>query len=142
MSLIKFSAALIAGIAFALPVSAKMYKWVDDQGITHYGETIPPEYANKSRQVLNKSGEVIQTQHILTQEERHAKEEADAKARADQAAVRDQQRYDRSLTESYSNENEIELARNRSLQQVDARINSLNSQLKRMGKFQSSCRMK
>jgi len=43
----KLLIALIAGLTFCLPASAKMYKWVDDKGTTHYGETIPPEYAGK-----------------------------------------------------------------------------------------------
>ena len=51
----KLLVALIIGIAISLPVSAKMYKWVDDKGATHFGETIPPEYANKKRAELDKS---------------------------------------------------------------------------------------
>ena len=130
MNKLKLLIAFIAGIAFSLPVLATMYKWVDDQGTTHYGETIPPEYANKSRQILNKSGAVIKTQEVLTPDQRLAKEAESAKGKADEATARDQKRYDKSLTDSYSNVNEIELSRNRSLQQVDARINSITSQLK------------
>lgn len=113
-----------------LPVSAKMYKWVDDKGTTHYGETIPPEYAGKDRQLLNKSGVIIKTQDILTPDERRAKEAESEKINADQAAVRDQKLHDKSLTDTYSNVQEIELSRTRSLQQVDARINSIISQIK------------
>ncbi|MDD4929116.1 MAG: DUF4124 domain-containing protein [Gallionella sp.] len=120
----------IAGFAFSLPVSAKTYKWVDDKGTTHYGETIPAEYANKDRTLLDKSGVIIKTQEVLTQEERRARELEKAKIGADQASARDQKLHDKSLTDTYSNVKEIELSRTRSIQQVDSRINSISSQLK------------
>lgn len=130
MNKIKLLIALIAGVTFCLPVFAKMYKWVDDKGTTHYGETIPPEYANKDRQILNKSGVVIKTQDVLSPDERRAKEAESVKINAEKTVERDQKLHDKSLTDTYSNVGEIELSRTRSLQQVDARINSINSQIK------------
>lgn len=126
----KLLLALIACTSICLPVSAKTFKWVDDQGVTHYGSTIPPEYANKDRQTLSKSGTVIKNQDVLTPEEQRAKEEESARKRADEAATRDQKRHDKSLTNTYSSVEEIELSRTRNIQQVEARINSVNSQLK------------
>ena len=32
------------------------YRWVDDQGIVHYGDQIPPQYTSKDRAVLNSQG--------------------------------------------------------------------------------------
>ncbi len=130
MTQFKLFAVLIAGIAFSFPVAAKMYKWVDDKGTTHYGETIPPEYAHKDRSELDKSGRVIEKKEVLTPEERRAGEEADAKKRADDEAALERKRRDKALVNTYSNEKEIDLARNRNLQQVEARINSASSQLK------------
>ncbi|OGT15330.1 MAG: hypothetical protein A2342_05185 [Gallionellales bacterium RIFOXYB12_FULL_54_9] len=121
---------ILAGLLFSLPVSAKTYKWVDDKGVTHYGETIPPEYASKDRTLLNKSGIVVKTQEVLTADERRAKEAAEAKGRSDEAIARDLKRRDKSLIDSYNSVEEIELSRTRNLQQVDARINSINAQLK------------
>lgn len=123
--------ALIIGSTFSLPVAAKMYKWVDDKGTTHYGETIPPEYANKDRSVLNKDGRVIKTQEVLTPEERRAKEQMDAQKRKDDEAASEEKRRDRTLLNTYSNVTEIDLARSRNLQQVDTRINSTNTLIKR-----------
>lgn len=123
--------ALIIGSTFSLPVAAKMYKWVDDKGTTHYGETIPPEYANKDRSVLGKDGRVIKTQEVLTPEERRAKEQMDAQKRKDDEAASEEKRRDRTLLNTYSNVTEIDLARSRNLQQVDTRINSTNTLIKR-----------
>ena len=122
--------ALVFGITFSLPATAKLYKWVDDKGTTHYGETIPPEYANKDRAELNKSGRLIKKIEVPTPAERKAQEQADAKKRADEKAAVEKKRRDMTLTSTYSNVKEIDLARNRSLQQVNARINNHNSQLK------------
>jgi len=121
---------LVISAAMSLPAAAKTFKWVDDQGRTHYGEIIPPEYANKDRQTLNKSGTVIKSQEVLTPEEHRIKEAESAKNNAEAATIRDQKRYDKSLTSTYSSVEEIELSRTRNIQQVDARINSLKTRLK------------
>ncbi|HZW24204.1 MAG TPA: DUF4124 domain-containing protein [Gallionella sp.] len=126
----KLLIALIAGISLSLPVSAKMYKWVDDQGVTHYGETIPPEYAGKDRSELNKSGQTVRKDEVLNPEKRRAKEEADAKKRADEEAALERKRRDKALVNTYSSSAEIDLARSRNLQQVDARVNGISSQVK------------
>ncbi len=122
--------ALIASLGLALPASAKMYKWVDEKGTTHYGETIPPEYANRDRTELNKAGRVVKKEEVLTSEERRAKEQADSQKKTDEAAALEQKRRDKALVNTFSNTDEIELARSRSLQQVDARLSSINAQLK------------
>jgi hypothetical protein len=122
--------ALIAGIAFSLPASAKMYKWVDDQGVTHYGETIPPQYADKDRSELNKKGRVIKTNEVLSPEERLLKEEENARKRAEKEAELESRRRDKALINTYSSPDEIDLARHRNLQQIDARVNGVGAQLK------------
>lgn len=122
--------ALIAGITVSLPVAAKMYKWVDDKGTTHYGETIPPEYANKDRSVLNKEGRVVKKEEVLTPEEIRAREQSEANKRSNEELVLEQKRRDKALLNTYSNEKEIDLARNRNLQQIEARISSINAQIK------------
>ncbi|MDD2914315.1 MAG: DUF4124 domain-containing protein [Gallionella sp.] len=129
MNKLKLFAVLAVGITFSFPVAAKMYKWVDDKGTTHYGETIPPEYAHKNRSELDKTGRVIDKKEVLTPEARRANEQAEAKKRADEEAALESRRHDKALINTYSNENEIDLARRRNLQQLEARVNSINSQL-------------
>ncbi|MGC2048267.1 MAG: DUF4124 domain-containing protein [Gallionella sp.] len=126
----KLLIAIFVGISFSLPVMAKLYKWVDEKGVTHYGETIPPEYADRDRAELNQSGRTVKVIEVPTAAERKAQEAADEKKRADKKAAIEQKRRDQTLTSTYSNSSEIELARNRNLQQVNARINNNASQLK------------
>ncbi|MDH4286908.1 MAG: DUF4124 domain-containing protein [Gallionella sp.] len=122
------------GIIFSLPATAKLYKWIDDKGTTHYDETIPPEYAGKNRAELNKAGRVIKQQEVLSPEElranREGKEQEEAKKRAEEQAELEKKRRDKALTDTYSNSNEIDLARKRNLQQIEARINGINANLK------------
>lgn len=124
------SLSLLALLASSLPAAARMYKWVDDKGVTHYGETIPAEYANKDRAELNKSGVIVKRQEVLTPEERRAQEAELAKNQASENASRDQKLHDKSLINTYSSVKEIELSQARNIQQVDARIGSINAQLK------------
>jgi chromosome segregation ATPase len=126
----KLLGALIIGTTFSLPVAAKMYKWVDDNGITHYGETVPPEFANKDRLELNPAGRVIRSEEAITPERRRVKELEDTKKRDDEKAALEQQRYDKTLINTYSSVKEIDLAHNRSVQQIDARINVIGASLK------------
>lgn len=127
MNMLKLLVALIAGLTFSFPAMATLYKWVDNNGITHYGETIPPEYADRDHEVLNKAGRVIQTEEVMTPERRRAKEQEDAKKREQAEAALEQQRHDRTLLNTYSNVNEIDQARIRNMQQIDARINAINA---------------
>lgn len=122
------------GITFSLGASAKLYKWVDSQGTTHYGETIPPEYADRDRAELNKAGRVVKKQEVLTPEqlrlERSNKEEEEAKKRSDEQAAIERKRRDKALVDTYSNSNEIDLARKRNLQQVELRLTGMNANVK------------
>lgn len=126
--------AIALGVSFSLPAAAKLYKWVDENGTTHYGETIPPEYADKDRVELNKAGRVIKKQDVLTPEEiraeRSNKEQEEARKLSEEQAALERKRRDRALIDTYSNVNEIDLARKRNLQQIELRINGINANLK------------
>lgn len=126
--------ALVLGTFFSLPASAKLYKWVDENGTTHYGETIPPEYAGQGRAELNKDGRVVKKQDVLTPEqlraERAAKEQADAKKLEEEKAAIELKRRDKALIDTYNSSDEIDLARKRNLQQIELRISRINSNLK------------
>ena len=127
-------ASLCLGISFSLPAAAKLYKWVDENGTTHYGEVIPPEYADKGRAELNKEGRVINRQEAVSPEELSAervnKEQEQARKRNEEQAALEKKRHDRALIDTYSNSNEIDLARKRNLQQVELRITGINANLK------------
>jgi hypothetical protein len=118
--------ALIA--ASPLPAGAadtsghKTYKWVDDQGVTHYGDRIPPEYAAQEQHVINSQG--IETERIEAQKtpEQMAADEQ-KRIDAEQRAARD-----RNLLNTYASVAEIERLR-------DTRLDLVTDQIKVTGQF-------
>lgn len=118
------AAGFILSALISVQAEAKLYKWVDDKGTTHYGEVIPPEYANKDRDSISKSGLLDKRPEKVNPEALRAKEEAEQKRKVENQATMEQQRRDSALLNTYSNENEIDMARDRSLVLIDARIES------------------
>lgn len=114
-----FSLSMFATLCFAGP--ERIYKWVDANGETHYGHTIPPEYSDRDRYEIDGSGRIMKKINILTGEERKDKQEAEVKRQEEKSVARDKSLRDKSLLNTYSNVKEIDLARARNLQQVDAR---------------------
>ena len=111
--------------ALFITAEAKLYKWVDEKGVTHYGETIPPEYAGKDNVLFDDKGRVIKKNTQLTAAERQAANEAAIQKRKSELSAKEQNRKDKMLLNTYSNEKEIDLARDRNLQQVEALTNSI-----------------
>lgn len=119
------------GLVFNLPAQATLYKWVDDKGKVHYGDTIPPEYAKQGNAQLNQNGLVVKkTNAALSPEQIKARDEAEAKEKADKAAAADQQRRDKALLATYTDMKEIDLALQRNLGQVDVQIKSNELRIK------------
>jgi hypothetical protein len=116
--------------AFSLNAESKLYKWVDDHGVTHYGEIIPPEYANKERDSLKKSGMLDKRAVKISPEEAQAKKDNEQKIKMETQAATEQSRRESALLNTYSNEEEIDLALKRSVVLVNARIESNKMLLK------------
>ena len=107
--------ALVSGPAAA----QKVYKWVDENGQVHYGDKVPPEYANQDREVLNKQGLAVgREEGAETAEEARARQEREKQAKA----AEEQAQRDRMLLATYQNVDEIELLRARRLDQIDAQL--------------------
>lgn len=124
------SVCVVICMAFSLSAEAKLYKWVDDKGVTHYGEIIPPEYADKEKDSLKKSGLLEKRPEKIDQNAVRAKEEAEKKRLVDNQAAMEQQRRNSALLNTYSNETEIDQALERSVVLINARIDSNKMLLK------------
>lgn len=48
--------ALVAAGASPADAAAKVYRWVDEQGVVHFGDAIPPEYSRQPHEVLDNRG--------------------------------------------------------------------------------------
>ncbi|GAC1302974.1 MAG: hypothetical protein NVSMB10_04470 [Steroidobacteraceae bacterium] len=116
------AAASSATTAIGGTSSRKTYKWVDERGVTQYGDHIPPEFASQEQRVINAQG--IETERLEAQKssEQLAAEEQQRGAAAVQAS------RDRNLLNTYSSVGEIERLR-------DQRVNLLTDQIKVTGQF-------
>ncbi len=110
---------LLLAIASGPAAAQKLYKWVDKDGQVHYGDRIPPEYADQDRDVLNKQGlKVGREEGAETPEEAREREKREQAARV----AEEQAQRDRMLISTYQNVDEIEQLRARRLDQIDAQI--------------------
>ena len=117
-------AAAVLGAFLIAPANAeRVYKWVDKDGVTHYGDSIPPEYADQGHSVLNKHGvELNKVEGALSEEELKEREEQAviaAKAKKDKEAA---DLRDRVLLTTYLSVEEIEALRDRRIELVQAQI--------------------
>ena len=118
-------AALVAGDALA---QKKIVCWKDKAGkVVGCGDTVPPEYQDNSVKELDKRGI---TRKVTETAEERAKREAAEKQNEVQAADEkkrraEQQRQDQALINTFSNEKEIDLKRDRDLQVVDGQMTVL-----------------
>jgi hypothetical protein len=116
----------IAAVALATGVwGVGMYKWVDDQGVVHYSDQAPSDVPSKGETVLDKQGrQVRKIDPPLTPAQLKAKADEDERQRVLAKAKDDQARKDKALTQSYTSEGEIEIARTRAVSTIEAQIKS------------------
>src|SRR6266481_1945535 len=88
------------------------YRWVDEHGVVHYGDSIPPQYVEKERAVLNSQGVVIS--HTEAQK---TPEQLAADARTQQELTKRRQ-HDSFLVTTYTSVKDIEALRDVRLDQL------------------------
>ena len=118
--------ALAALAALSAPLASaqqRLYRWVDEHGVVHFGDRIPPEFADRDRAVLNVHGVPIDREEgRVTDAERAALDQAraaEAAARAQRAEVA---RRDRMLLETYLSTADIERLRDSRLEMLASRV--------------------
>ncbi|HTS54344.1 MAG TPA: DUF4124 domain-containing protein [Burkholderiales bacterium] len=126
-----------AGLALALAqanaaMAAKIFKWTDERGVTHYGEVIPPEYKDQAAQEMSKQGLTIRKwDSAITPEQRKAAELKAVRERDDKQRDFEQRRRDLALVNTYTSAREIDEHRDRTLQLPVQAIRGLEPRLKR-----------
>jgi hypothetical protein len=95
----------LAGVGSGTENGRTVYKWVDEHGVTHYGDHIPPEYAAQEQRVINAQGVEISRLEAQKSPEQLAAEEQ-KKLETQQARDRD-----RNLLNTYASVQEIERLR-------------------------------
>ena len=94
----------------------KLYRWVDDKGVVHYGDTVPPEYSKRERDVLNKQGVQIGT---MEAEKSPTEIAEDLRQRA---AEKQSKARDEILLRTYLSAEQIEQLRDQRLDLIEGQI--------------------
>lgn len=110
---------LTSGLASA--DSKRIKKWVDENGVTHYGDVVPPQYADRKTTEMNSQGVVVRRNDPANNPQ--------AKQQPKTKEPTEQERRDKALLDSFTTAKEIDLARDRNLQMDRANVQSLKLRL-------------
>jgi hypothetical protein len=94
------------------------YKWVDEKGVTHYGDSVPAEYSQREQRVLNQQGLEVQKR----QAELSPAEAAERAKKHKEDSQRKQ--HDMFLLSTYPSTREIESVRDTRLDQINGQISA------------------
>lgn len=111
----------------ATPAHA-VFRCVDEKGVTHYGDTMPPQCAKKEVTEMNRGGSVVRKIDAqLTPEQIKIREVEKAKRIENLRLVAEQKQRDLALLGTYGSEREFAASQSRDVTQLDARIKTLQS---------------
>ena len=115
--------ALVCSLGAPGPADGRdVYRWVDDHGVVHYGDQVPPQYSSRERDIVNSEGVVV---------DRMAAQKTPEQIAADKArklAVEEKAERDRNLLNTYVSVEEIQRLR-------DQRLALLADQIKVTSQF-------
>jgi hypothetical protein len=102
----------------------KTYKWVDDDGNIYYGDSIPVEFRERPKEILNDRGVTIGNLEGRKTPEQLEQERKEEEVRVAQEL---QQRADQALLQTYLSVDEIEMHRDRRVElfQAQSRVTEL-----------------
>ncbi len=135
--------AVTAGVAQGAPprpasnstaTPSKTYRWVDDQGVTHYGDSIPPENAQGNIAELNSTGVALKVSPA-----RLPPAEQAALLQRDEDAAKVKQ-HDQFLLTTYTSAHDIEQLRDERVAQLAAQITASRGYIDSVGSRLASLR--
>lgn len=125
--------ALVPGLATAQGIM----KCVDEKGVTHYGNPLPPQCAKAEIKELSGQGTVKKTlDRPLTPEEIKAREEEMIRTKDERRKQEDIQRRDRALVATYGAEKEFDVSRDKALDVITTRQKTSQNRLKELEEYQ------
>ncbi len=117
--------ALVALVAMASPeaMAAKIKCWTNHEGVRECGNIVPPEFAQKGHEELNKRGLTVKTKNrALTAEELEAQREEQERLEEQRRLDEEQAKRDRILLATYATEYDMRLAHKGKVAAIDSRI--------------------
>lgn len=119
---------LLLGITLALPVAARI-TCCDVDGRKTCGDPPPRQCLDKAKTVFDKGGVAKEVEAPITAEQRAARDAEAARKVEEEKLAAEQARRDRALLDSYTNEKEIDLARDRALADIEKNAEQARNRL-------------
>jgi len=141
LSLRTISSTLLSWALLYGPMAAAgMYKWIDDEGEIHYGNSVPAEFADNERRQLNERGRTIKVYDAAKTPEEIAEAARLEVIRLEQEKLAaEEARHDHVLLATYSSEDDMLKTRDGKLSAVEGliqltqrRIISMNIRIKQL----------
>lgn len=122
--LVATASIILIPLASAASEHKRLYRWVDDTGVVHYGDSVPAEYADAEKQILNSHGVRIGVVRGKKTAEEIAEENRLAEVRRQEKL---QRRQDEALLATYLSVDEIIMHRDRRIElfQAQSRVTEL-----------------
>jgi hypothetical protein len=122
--------ACAALIAAPLAAEAQTYRCVGKDGKRHYGQTIPQQCVGQVIEELNPQGLVVRRiDPQATAAQRAAKQAEEAAKKKEDAAAKEEQRRAKALLATYTSEKDIDLARQRALEDNEKAVKDIEGRV-------------
>jgi len=114
---------LMMSTLFMASAQAGLYRWIDENGVVHYGDKVPAKYLKQEHDELNEQGTTVKKHdRAMSAAEKADKKREEAERKRLENEKRAQALRDRVLTDTYTTERDLVAAR-------DARLDAIDSQL-------------
>jgi hypothetical protein len=117
----------VSAVSAAAQPGGPVYKWTDDKGVVHYGDSVPSEFSQNERSVLNSQG--VEVGHVESANNSGVVAE---RARVAEAA-RLKAQHDQFLLSTYLSTKAIEQLRDERLGQIDGQIKASSAYIDSLG---------
>lgn len=109
-------------------LAGRIVCWTNDEGVRECGSSVPPQYIDKRREILNERGMVVHVTPAAKTEEQRAEEERLAKL-AEQERQREEakRREDEILLKTFTTERDVLIARDSKIAAIESVIGITSS---------------
>jgi phosphoribosylanthranilate isomerase len=119
--------------SFSIPAQARIVCWTNKEGVKECGDKLPPEFAESGHKELDNRGFVVDETAREKTDEEVEEEKRLAEIQAEQDRIKEEAiRRDRILLDTFSNVDDIEMARDGKLDAVQLSITHTEARNKKL----------
>jgi hypothetical protein len=119
--------------SLSIPAQARIVCWTNNEGVKECGDKLPPEYAESGHKELDNRGFVVDETAREKTDEELAEEKRLAEIQAEQDRINEEAiKKDRILLDTFSNVDDIEMARDGKIAAIDLSISHTETRNKKL----------